>query len=134
MTTTEIETAGAAETAQVAETETAETTVKPNNVEARRKQLGVSRAALAQLTGITEAKIWRVERGRDQGTELTTITAALDEVEKNGLPEHLQTRRAGGGNADAKTVRPTKAGAGAAAQDGGRATGRGDHGEDAQGD
>ncbi|MBQ1042358.1 helix-turn-helix domain-containing protein [Micromonospora sp. C72] len=59
-------------------------------VRERRDALGVSRTALAQLTGFTPAVIWRCEDGRPKIEEMAKITEVLDGVEKDGLPEHLR--------------------------------------------
>lgn len=62
-------------------------------VRERREALLVSRTALADLTGFTPAVIWRCEDGRPKPEEMAKITEALDTVEKDGLPEHLQRTR-----------------------------------------
>lgn len=59
-------------------------------VRERRDALLVSRAVLAELTGLTQAVIWRCEDGRPKAEEMAKITAALDTVERDGLPEHLR--------------------------------------------
>jgi transcriptional regulator with XRE-family HTH domain len=58
----------------------------------RCKTLGVTRAALAELTGLTPAKCWRIEQGRPRDDELTLVIQALDTVERDGLPEHLRRK------------------------------------------
>lgn len=61
-----------------------------NDLLERRIQLGLSRAVLGKLTELTSPQIWRIEDGRPHGDEFAVVTAALDNVEKNGLPEHLR--------------------------------------------
>ncbi|MEE6260981.1 hypothetical protein [Plantactinospora sonchi] len=60
----------------------------------RRKELGVSRAALAALSGLTAAKVWRCEDGRPLAEELLALEEALSRVERDGLPEQMRPRRA----------------------------------------
>lgn len=71
------------------------------NVRERRDALSVSRAVLEELTGISRAAIWRCEEGRGKQEELQVIAAALDNVEQNGLPEHLRRERKGGRRSEA---------------------------------
>lgn len=70
-----------------------ETTIVDNRIRERREALGLGRSGLAELTGLTSAKIWRIEGGRPNGDELQVVNAMLDNLETNGLPEHMQPRR-----------------------------------------
>jgi len=98
------------ETTEVTETSPAEKQDGPDEralIEAgqkileRRKALGLSRANLCVLTGLTGAKLWRCEDGRGKPEELEAIDKALTEVEKNGLPEGMKAKKA---KATVKTV------------------------------
>jgi transcriptional regulator with XRE-family HTH domain len=59
----------------------------------RRTALGLSRSALGSVTGLSGSRMWAVEQ--EDGVRVVQSTyahvlARLDELEKNGLPEHLK--------------------------------------------
>jgi transcriptional regulator with XRE-family HTH domain len=67
----------------------------PAKIRGRRESLDVSRIALAELTGLPTSRIWAAEQdGKEVSEEhITIICAALDGVEKNGLPDHLRPKQ-----------------------------------------
>ncbi|HZN70554.1 MAG TPA: helix-turn-helix domain-containing protein [Micromonosporaceae bacterium] len=74
-------------------------------VREQRDALGLSRAVLTELTGLTPAKIWRAEQGRASQEEAQVLAAALESVATNGLPEHLQARTRGAGEGAGRVSR-----------------------------
>lgn len=63
------------------------------NIRNRREALGLSRSALGSLTGLSGSRSWAVEQ--EAGVRVTQATyaqvaAALDKLERDGLPEHLR--------------------------------------------
>lgn len=86
-----------------ADAQVAEATSTPHDSLAlrhRRERLLVSRPALAELTGLSLSRLWAAEKAGKTVTQehLALIVAALDGVEKNGLPEHLRPRTAADAN------------------------------------
>jgi hypothetical protein len=61
--------------------------VQASTERARREALGLSRADLARLTGLTVGALWRVENGRPKSDELARLHAAL-ESEENRHASH----------------------------------------------
>jgi predicted transcriptional regulator len=50
-------------------------------VRARREALGISRGRFAELCGLTQGALWRVEDGRPKDDELDRVVRALREQE-----------------------------------------------------
>lgn len=77
--------------AEATETETETTFPAPAEVRQRREELGVSRSALAELTGLSLSRLWAAEQdGKVVSDEhRTLIRAALTHVAEHGLPAHL---------------------------------------------
>lgn len=85
-------------------TETA--TDADNRIRTRREELGLGRSGLAELTGLTPAKLWRAEMGRPTGDELEALNAMLERLERDGLPPEMTPRRKPG---EPKVRRRTRA-------------------------
>lgn len=74
--------------------QTTATTPDPMAQRHRRERLNVSRPALAELTGLSLSRVWAAEQPGKVVTDehRALLVAALDNIEKNGLPEHLRPR------------------------------------------
>jgi len=62
-------------------TPAADQTDHGGDVRARREELRLSRATVAELCGLTPGALWRVENGRPKDDELDRVRAALDAEE-----------------------------------------------------
>lgn len=79
----------------------------PAAMRGRRESLEISRTALAELTGLPVSRIWACEQDDKDVSEehLTIVRAALDNVEKNGLPDHLRPKQRPAGSTRTPTAR-----------------------------
>ena len=85
----------AAETTETPTEQKIERGMSPAEIRRTREELSISRAAMAELTGISLSRIWASEQDDKTISDehYAFIVGALARVREHGLPEHLQLKQ-----------------------------------------